>query len=146
MSSLSEHFTLEDLTRSDVAIRKNLDNIPNAELIENLVELALALEKVRALLGYPIHINSAYRSVKVNAAVGGAYNSAHCLGYAADFTCEEFGTPQEVTQAIIDAGIAFDQLIYEGTWCHFSIDPRMRSEVLTAHFDGGRATYTEGIA
>lgn len=143
---LSEHFSLEELTHSEIATRRGLDNTPPADVQEHLTELARSLELVRALLGKPMLVSSGYRAPAVNEAVGGSSHSAHCLGYAADFICPGFGTPQAVAKAIRDSGIPFDQVIYEGTWVHFSIDPRQRRQTLTAHFGGGRATYTEGIA
>ena len=69
--NLSPNFTLAELTHSEIGIRKGIDNTPPADIVANLSELALTLEKVRDLLGVPMHINSAYRSPKVNAAVGG---------------------------------------------------------------------------
>ena len=140
---LSAHFTLEELTRSEVALRKGLDNTPDVETIVNLAELALALEKVRDLLGKPIHINSAYRGPKVNSAVGGSKTSAHMKGYAADFVCPGFGTPQDICHAIMDSTIDYDQLIFEyASWVHFSIDPQMRRMNLTIDSQGTR----QGIA
>lgn len=144
--NLSEHFTLEELTASEIATRKGIDNTPNAEAIANLTELAGFLEKVRALLGVPLHINSAYRGPKVNAAVGGSTTSAHMTGQAADFVAPAYGTPQEIAKAIEASTIDFDQLIYEGTWVHFGIRGDMRRQVLTAHFGNGKTTYTTGIA
>lgn len=144
--NLSEHFTLDEFTHSDIAIRKGLDNSPPADITANLTELADHLEKVRDLLGVPLHVNSAYRSPKVNAAVGGSSTSAHMTGQAVDFTAPTFGTPQEIAIEIAASDIQFDQLIYEGTWVHFSIRGDMRRQILTAHFNGGKATYTAGIA
>ena len=136
---LSANFTLEELTRSEVALRKGLDNTPDAETIANLTELALALEKVRDLLGKPIHINSAYRGPKVNSAVGGSKTSAHMKGYAADFVCPAFGTPQDICHSIMDSTIDYDQLIHEfGAWVHISIDPQMRRMNLTIDSQGTR--------
>src|SRR3990167_3933552 len=126
MERLSNNFSLEELTHSETATRKGLDNTPDAETVANLTELALALESVRGLLGCPLHISSGYRSPKVNAAVGGSSSSAHCRGMAADFTAPQFGSPQEICQEIADSPLQFDQLIFEGTWAHYSIDPRMR--------------------
>lgn len=146
MTQLSEHFTLEEMTASDVAIRKGIDNTPDAAIVANLTELAGCLEQVRALLGVPMHINSAYRSPKVNAAVGGSTTSAHMTGEAADFVAPGFGTPQDIAKAIVASDIQFDQLIYEGTWVHFGIRGDMRRQVLTANFSGGKATYSQGIA
>jgi hypothetical protein len=144
--NLSNSFTLEQLIFSETAVRKGIDNTPNDEQIANLTELAQVLERVQSLLGHPLHISSAFRSPKVNSLVGGSPTSAHMEGYAADFVCPSFGTPLEVCKAIVSSDLAFDQIIQEGTWCHLSIDPRMRHETLTASFAGGKASYTNGIA
>jgi hypothetical protein len=141
--NLSNSFSLEQFTFSETAIRKGLDNTPNDEQIANLTELAQALERVQQLLG-PLHISSAFRSPKVNAAIGGSTTSAHMEGYAADFTCPSFGTPLEVCKAIAASDLNWDQIIFEyGAWCHFSIDPRMRKMVLSKH---SGQPYTEGLA
>lgn len=143
---LSDYFTLEELTHSEIAVRRGLDNTAPPDVLPHLVLLAQALDKVRKVLGVPVIISSGYRSVEINKAVGGVATSAHCQGWAADFIAPAFGTPQEVATAIKGAGIPFDQLIYEGTWCHLSIAPAMRGNVLTAHFRPGGVAYSEGIA
>lgn len=144
---LSEHFNLNEFTISQTATRKGIDNTPSAPVIERLRMLAATLERVRGLLGNsPIRISSAYRCKELNRAIGSGDSSAHLLGYAVDFTCPIFGTPKEVAQEIAASSIKFDQLIYEGTWIHLSIDPRNRRELLTATFKNGKANYTKGIA
>jgi len=136
---LSAHFTLEELTRSEVALRKGLDNTPSPEIVANLTELALGLEKVRELLGYPLHVNSAYRSPKVNSAVGGSKASAHMEGYAADFVCPRYGDVNAICHAIMDSTLDYDQLIAEfGAWVHISFDPKMRHANLTIDANGTR--------
>jgi hypothetical protein len=141
---LSDHFTLEQLTASSVALRKGIPNVPSADTIENLKILAQTLERIQEIVG-PIHIDSAYRSIRVNLAVGGSAHSAHIEGYAADIVAPGFGTPLEVCKAIAGSGIHFDQLLQEGTWTHISIDPKMRQEILTAHFLNGKVAYTQGL-
>jgi hypothetical protein len=141
--NLSDNFTLEQLTASEIAIRKGLSNVPSPEQIANLTELARTLERVRAVLG-PFHVNSAFRSIKVNAALGGSPTSAHLDGYAADIVSVGRG-PQEVCKIIEGSGIPFDQLIQEGNWTHIAISPAMRGQILTAHFDGGKVSYTTGL-
>ena len=143
---LSDNFSLSSLTFSETAVRRGLTNDPNDEQIANLTELAQTLERVVFLLGYPLHIHSAFRSAKLNAAIGGSAHSAHMDGYAADFTCEQFGPAIEVCKAIAGSDISFDQCIYEGTWCHISVAPALRKELLTAHFDGGKVTYSTGLS
>lgn len=146
MTQLSAHFSYEEFVHSEIALRKGLDNTPDAEALANLHLLASAAETVRDLLKVPIHVNSAYRSPKVNAAVGGSLHSAHIQGLAMDFTAPQFGTPQQIARAIVDSDIDYDQVILEGDWVHFAIGDKMRKMVLTAHFNGGRATYTAGLS
>ena len=146
MTKLSEHFTLEELTFSATAQRKQIDNKPPAEVLENMKRLAAGLEEVRAALGNkPMRINSGYRSPKLNRAVGGARLSAHMAGYAADFVCPEFGSPLKIVKALAATGIQFDKLIQEGTWVHISFAPEARRQLLTAHFGPNGASYTAGV-
>lgn len=118
---LSEHFSLAELTASEIAARKGLENYPTGVELDNLVRLAEKLEEVRKVLGKPIMINSAFRSIEVNAAVGGVKSSQHCLGCAADIRVPGM-TPDEVVKAIIKSDIQYDQLIREfDSWTHISI-------------------------
>ena len=143
---LSEHFSLDEFTASETATRKGIDNTPPPVVTEKLRMLAATLEQVRSLLGNnSIRISSGFRCLELNRAIGSGDLSAHVLGYAVDFTCPGFGTPKEVSNKIAESPIKFDQLIYEGTWVHLSVDPRNRREVLTAHFGKGKTSYTKGI-
>lgn len=118
---LSEHFTLEELTHSEVAERKNLDNTPNALEVANLVRLAGLLEEVRALLNKPILLNSGFRSKTVNDSVGSRDTSQHRIGCAADIRVPGM-TPKQVVQAVIASNIGYDQIIEEfGSWTHISV-------------------------
>jgi hypothetical protein len=118
---LTEHFTLEELTVSELAERKGLDNTPNATEITNLMRTALLLEQVREVLKKPIMINSAFRSKAVNDAVGSKDSSQHRIGCAADIRVPGM-TPKQVVQACIDADIPYDQIIEEfSSWTHISV-------------------------
>ncbi len=144
---LSTNFKLNEFTTSQTATRKGIDNTAPAPIIERLRMLANTLEQVRTLLGnHSIRISSGYRCIALNRSIGSGDTSAHVQGYAVDFTCPGFGTPKEVANKIAQSDIKFDQLIYEGTWIHLSVDPRNRRDVLTATFKGGKATYSKGIA
>ncbi|HSH72327.1 MAG TPA: D-Ala-D-Ala carboxypeptidase family metallohydrolase [Methylophilaceae bacterium] len=144
MIQLTEHFFLEELCRSDMAVRKGILNIPSPVVVQNLRVLAEGLEKVRTLLGKPIMVSSGYRSATLNSLVGGAMKppSAHISGFAADFTCWSFGRPEDIVRAIERSDIKFDQVIMEGSWVHISFAPTMRQETMTALFSGGKVTYT----
>lgn len=125
--NLSPNFTLQELTVSEIAARRNLDNTPNATEVANLVRTAELLEQVRALLGKPILVNSAFRSKPVNDAVGSRDTSQHRLGCAADIRVLSL-TPKQVVQACVDAKIPFDQIIEEfDAWTHISV-PNTREQ------------------
>lgn len=140
---LTDNFTLEELTFSQTATRKGINNEPSEKVKANLQILAQGLERVRAILLCPIYISSGYRSPALNRAVGGAAKSAHMDGYAADFTSPRFGTPNDIVRTLKRLGIKCDQCIQEGTWVHISFAPSMRNQFMTATFNNGVATYSE---
>ena len=119
---LSENFTYEELTRSETADRNGWENIPNEAEIENLRRLAALLQEVKkAVGGKPVMINSAFRSKKVNDAVGSRDTSQHRLGCAADIRVPGM-RPREVVEACIAAKVPFDQIILEfDSWTHISV-------------------------
>ena len=144
---ISEHFTLEELTFSEAAARRGLDNIPSAIVVRNLGLVAEVMERIRALLGErPIIVRSGYRSMQVNQAVGGVTTSAHCFGLACDFVCPDFGPPYEVALAIVKSDTKYDQLILEYGWVHVGLAQKpwlSRQEALTKRSPG--AAYECGI-
>ena len=145
MIRLSEHFTMAELTVSEWASRNDVYNTPPEMLMSTLQELAAKLEEVRRVLGKPIHVNSGYRSPKVNKAIGGSPTSSHQYCQAADIISPEFGRPDQICTEIMESGIKFDQLILEyptqdgGGWVHLGIGKRMRQEVLTKNKHGYHA-------
>ena len=87
-TKLSKNFSLEELIESTTAKVKKIDNTPNSNIKENLECLCKnVLQPIRDKYGRAITITSGYRSPKLNAAVGGAKNSQHLLGQAADIKC-----------------------------------------------------------
>jgi hypothetical protein len=143
--NLSPHFSLAELAASQVATRKGIDNTPAPAIVANLTRLAALLEQVRALVGAPIAISSGYRSPPLNKAVGGAANSAHVLGLAADISTAKLA-PRALAMLIRKSDIAFDQLIYEGAWVHIGLSTGApRRQVLTAKFAGAGVSYVAGM-
>jgi len=122
--NLTEHFTLEELTITD---HREFDNTPNETERENLVRLAGLLELVKvAIGGKPVMVNSAFRSKKVNDAVGSKDTSQHRIGCAADIRVPGMA-PDAVVKAVIAAKLPFDQIIREfDRWTHISVpnDPK----------------------
>ncbi len=147
---LSPNFELSELLHSQEAIRRGIDNTPTSTIVAELQRLAqLILQPLRDHVGRPIVISSGYRSPALNVAVGGARESAHMQGRAADITVPGM-KPREVCLAIVELGLPFDQVISEGgAWCHVAIagpGARPRREQLTAIFGPGGVTYLQGIA
>ncbi len=122
MTHLTDHFSLEELTHSDAAVRHGWDNIPNGDEIANLTRLAQLLEQVKTAVGNkPVMINSGFRSKQVNDSVGSKDSSQHRLGCAADIRVPGM-TPRQVVDACIAAKVPFDQIILEfDAWTHISV-------------------------
>jgi len=133
---LSPNFSLEQLTYSETAEERGIDNTPPPEIIENLKQLAQGLEALQALLGAPLEISSGYRCAALNEAVGGSSTSQHMQGLAADIACAGFGPPLALARAIQQSGIGFDQCILEyGQWVHLSFSDARRQRLLTIYDD-----------
>lgn len=143
---LSEHFTLAELTFSQVAARTGFDNTPNTGQLSNLVELCdKLLEPARLLLGVPLHIDSGFRGPLINEVIGGAVMSAHLDGRAADLV--PIGMPVlDAFQKLMQSTLPYDQLIYEAAaWIHIAIAPEgvtARREALLASGHAGAWHYT----
>lgn len=148
MSQLSQNFSLEEATFSQTAVRHGIVNQPDEQTLERMRQAAISMERVRSFLGHGIRVSSWLRVIQLNRAIGSKDSSDHVYGCAIDFTCQAFGTPYEICKAIIDSGIEFSQMIYEGAWVHISFrhDRIHRREVLTAKFQkNGKAVYKKGL-
>jgi zinc D-Ala-D-Ala carboxypeptidase len=140
---LSEHFTLEELTKTS----QGKGNTPDAEALANLTDTtAPALEQIRALVGVPIYVSSGYRSPDVNAGASGSKTSDHMTGLAADIwdarhhtdRAKGYSNEQLATILYDDGGaIPLDQTIVE--WhtghLHVGFGSRQRRQFLQT-FDG----------
>jgi zinc D-Ala-D-Ala carboxypeptidase len=109
---LTQNFSLKEMTFSDTAIRKGLDNTPNMEQVVNLTVLCCnILQPIREHFGKVVRINSGYRSVAVCEAVGSSGKSQHSKGQAADFEIDGFSNWD--LAAFIYENMDYDQLILE---------------------------------
>jgi uncharacterized protein YcbK (DUF882 family) len=152
---LSEHFNLKEFTKSETAIRKRIDNTPNAAHAENLKNVCeKILEPVRKHFGKPVRINSGYRGPALNAAVGGSSKSQHCNGEAVDFEID--GLPNPELAKWVSENCDFDQIILEfydpkegpnSGWVHASIkrDGSNRKQKMTAVTINGKTVYKPGF-
>lgn len=128
-----KYFTIKELSHSDTALARGIDNYPTAEAISNLMKLVNnVLDPLRKKYGKPIYVTSGYRSAILNRSVNGATSSQHRLGEAADITA---GSKEENKRLfeIIKKELPFDQLIDEKnfSWVHVSFrEGNNRKQVL----------------
>lgn len=140
--NLSEHFTLEELTRSSYATKHGIDNKPSELQTENLRQLCLnVLEPLRECVRKPIYVLSGFRSVEVNRGIGGADNSQHLEGKAADVIVSGWTVDDLFEEA--SKYVAYDQVIQEfGKWVHISYSNPLRRMRLWAVKDSeGKTKY-----
>ena len=144
---ISEHFTWDEVTFSETAIRNDIDNTPPDEILPNIQRMANFMEQVRYVLGgRPIFISSWYRSPDLNLLIGGSKTSVHTKGLACDFTCSHLGNPKRVCEEIAQSNLDFDQLIHEfGRWTHIGLNEGNRRQLLTAYRENGKTIYVNGI-
>lgn len=149
---LSKNFSVAELSKSEAAIRKGLDNTPSLTVIDNLQALVdNVLQPVRDKFG-PVIVTSGYRSPAVNKAIGGSTTSDHTRGQAADF--EVLGMPNKELAEWIRDNLKFTQLILEfpskndpnAGWVHCSYDKaNLKCEVLTATKVRDKTVYQFGL-
>ena len=140
--NLTKHFTLEEMTFSEYAVRNEITNIPDAIIIGNLRDTCLMiLEPLREAIGKPISITSGYRNPHLNKSIGGSVISQHCFGQAIDFKVSGIST-EDLFQKIIELDLPFDQLIQEfDSWVHCSYRANPRKQKLRANKKGGKTIY-----
>ena len=128
-----KYFTIDEMTRSNTARAKGINNTPNAEIIAKLTALIEnTLDPLRTAYGKPIHVNSGYRCPALNKAVGGASNSGHMYGIAADIDAGSKTQNQILWHLVIDKGIPFTKMINEQnySWVHIAFDANNISKIL----------------
>ena len=131
-------FTFDELIRSATAERLGIDNFPPPEEMANLRHLAIRiLQPLRDAWQRPIIVTSGYRSPALNKALGGARNSQHLMGQAADICATDpadnkalFLTAVRLIQeGTLQVGQLIDEYAYQ--WIHISLPtPRLRNQIL----------------
>ena len=146
---LTANFSLLELTKSQTAERKGIDNTPSTEHQENLKLLCESiLQPVRDHFGKVVTISSGYRSPELCEAIGSKSTSQHARGEAADF--EIFGISNKVLADYINETLHYDQLILEywnesdpnSGWVHCSFsEGNNRKQYLRAYKEDGKTKY-----
>ena len=133
-----KYFSIKELTKSETATKKGIDNTPNAAQVKNLEALIdNLLDPIREQWGAAIYVTSGFRSVALNKAVGGVANSHHLGGYAADLTVKSQAGNKALFEMIRRSKLKWTQLISEKTtahgcgWVHISYVPsNLKNQVL----------------
>ena len=151
--NLTKNFTLEEMTKSETALRYDIDNTPNEQEISAMKLLAeKVLQPVRDHFGKGVKVNSGFRNQDVNQKVGGSRNSDHTRGQACDI--EIPGVPNAELAEWIKDNLQFNQLILEfytpgipdSGWVHVSYIPEdNKKQVLTATKKDGKTVYLQGL-
>ena len=146
---LTANFSLNELTKSQTAERKGIDNTPSTEHQENLKSLCTAiLQPVRDHFSKVVSVSSGYRSPELCTAIGSKITSQHAKGQAADF--EIFGVSNKELADYIDSELHYDQLILEywkesdpnSGWVHCSFsEGNNRKQYLRAYKENGKTKY-----
>jgi zinc D-Ala-D-Ala carboxypeptidase len=147
---LTKNFTVEELTASNTAKARGINNTPTPEHLENMKYVCeKILEPVRAFFDLPVVVNSSYRSAALNKAVGGASLSQHLNGEAVDF--EIPGVSNRVIADWICDNLDHDQVILEfyvegndsSGWVHVSLQKSgvNRKQKIIAKKDGSTTKY-----
>ncbi len=154
---LTDNFSLQEMIRSSYATRMGLDNTPTRKQKQNLVEVCEVLEGVREMLGgRSLFVSSGLRKGKVNDGQGGARNSVHKLGLAADLDNLPDGNYEAFLQIVphVSRGdLPIDQIIGEffiegeprAGWIHIGLargGGKPRNQILRASRVGGRTRYS----
>ena len=150
---LTANFSLEELTKSETALRFDLDNAPNDEQLANLVALCeCILQPVRDHFGKGVKVNSGLRTPEVNAKVGGSKTSDHCKGMAADIEIPGIANAElaqwiaetlEYRQVILEF---YTPGIHDSGWVHLSYNPPdNKKQVLRATKQNGKTVYLNGL-
>ena len=150
MENISKHISYKEATRSNTALRRGIDNIPDVEEIENMKLIAEKIfEPLRKWVGGPIKINSFYRSPELNVAIGGSKKSQHCHGQAIDID-DTYGHRSNASMfKHIRYNMDFDQIIWEfgddknPAWVHVSYvsEEKNRHRCLQAYKENGKTKY-----
>ena len=147
---LTENFSLNELTKSQTAERKGIDNTPSTEHQENLKSLCeMILQPIRDHFGQVVSVSSGYRSPELCVAIGSSTKSQHARGEAADF--EIFGVSNKELADWINENLTYDQLILEywkgeeepnSGWvhCSFTLNGN-RKQYLRAYKENGSTKY-----
>ena len=146
---LTRNFSLSELTKSDTAIRKGINNNPNAEQVEKLKALCEnILQPIRDHFGR-VKVTSGFRSEALCLAIGSSRNSQHAKAEAADFEC--IGVDNAELADWIHKNLPYDQLILEyytpgepnSGWIHCSYIPHgSRAQFLHCYRDeNGKTKY-----
>ena len=158
MEKVSKYVSLAEVTHSNTAISKGLDNTPTLNQLMLIQSLCInVFDKLREHTGKPIKINSVFRGPELNEAIGGSKNSQHCVGldpskrnYGAAIDIDDYYWRKGINKFNntemgdwIRENLDYDQLIYErpvngySGWIHVSYRPDGKNRKQNLIYLGG---------
>ena len=147
---ISEHVSYREGVFSVTATRLGVDNTPDDEQLANMELVAEKIfEPLREWVGGPIKINSFYRGLPLNTAIGGSKKSQHMKGQAMDIDVNYGNATNAEMYHWIKDNLDFDQMIWEfgdddePNWIHISyVSPEdNRNRCLKAYKEKGKTKY-----
>ncbi|NVJ47287.1 MAG: hypothetical protein HWE07_09170 [Cytophagia bacterium] len=152
MTRISKYVSYNEAVKSQTATRLGIPNKPGVkELAAMKLVASQVFDKVREFVDGPLFVSSFFRSIDLNAAIGGSYTSQHCKGEAIDIDADVYNSNDFKNSDIyqyIRNHLEFDQLIwefgndYEPDWIHVSYKGSgNRKQILRAVKENGKVVY-----
>ena len=147
---ISKHISYKEGVYSITATRLGVDNTPNDEQLANMELVAeKVFEPLREWVGGPIKINSFFRGLPLNTAIGGSKKSQHMKGQAMDIDDNYGHATNAEMYHWIKENLDFDQMIWEfgdddnPDWVHVSYvsEEENRNRCLKAYREDGKTKY-----
>lgn len=152
-----KYFTIYEMSKSATAARKGINNTPTSTIEKSLKELIInVLDPLREKWGAPIIVTSGYRCPALNRVIGGAVNSQHTRGEAADIRTVS-DSPEDnmkLLKCLLESGLIYDQVIAENIdgkgcpdWIHVSYTTKRanRMKKTTMKKISGKTVYIPGV-
>ena len=148
---ISKHVSYKEGVYSITATRLGINNTPNDEQLDNMELVAKEVfEPLREWVGGPIKINSFFRGLPLNTAIGGSKKSQHMKGQAMDIDDNYGHATNAEMYHWIKENLDFDQMIWEfgnddePNWIHVSYvsAEENRNRCLRAYKSNGKTAYS----
>lgn len=124
MGDLSKNFSTKEFISPDTGVCRM-----QPEFIERL-------QRCRDEYGKPMRVVSGFRSIEYNKKIGGAPNSAHCRGYAADISCTSSSNRMQMMRIFLKH---FPRIGIANLYLHIDCDPSLPQDVMWHYYSEFRS-------